>query len=280
MDLIAHIVASVFAFVAGLLTDILAHDICMSADRVCTRIIRHAARRMAPFDPESVELEWLSDLSERETVYEKYHHAVGCYVVAGGMRRRALTVKLNDVDALIQDLGHKHSSTVAQLRAAKEQLGQNDITRQEFLKRQKATLNVLLEGPNKRANLAVEKAVRSLDELINTLSGGMGRASALLTACVDSSVERLDHVQSLILKASEKRDRITELLGRRPMPTDLLGGLLAELDSDLRTVKNVFADDKWGNDDAYKEQKRITTAISDTMSSLRAARHPSNLRRL
>jgi hypothetical protein len=85
MDLITNIAASVFAFAAGLLTNILAHDICVSADRVCTKIIRRAARRLAPFDQEPLEVEWLGDLSERETVYEKYRHAVGCYIAAGGI---------------------------------------------------------------------------------------------------------------------------------------------------------------------------------------------------
>lgn len=95
MDLIANILVSVLTIVAGLLTNVLAHDICASADHVCTIIIRRAAHRLAPFDQGPVELEWLGDLSERETVYEKYHHAIGCYVAAGGMRRRAMTVMID-----------------------------------------------------------------------------------------------------------------------------------------------------------------------------------------
>jgi hypothetical protein len=94
MDLITNVFVSVLTFAAGLLTHILAHDICASADRACTKIIHCAARRLAPFDQQPVELEWLGDLSERATVYEKYRHAMGCYVAAGGMRRRAVTVTI------------------------------------------------------------------------------------------------------------------------------------------------------------------------------------------
>jgi hypothetical protein len=40
------------------------------------KIIYRAAYRLAPIDQEPVELEWLGDLNERETVFEKYRHAI------------------------------------------------------------------------------------------------------------------------------------------------------------------------------------------------------------
>jgi hypothetical protein len=92
MDLIVNIASWVLAFIASVLGNILAHDICTSADRTCTKIVCAAARRLAPFDRESGEQEWLADLHERETVREKYQHAFGCYLVAGKMRRHAETI--------------------------------------------------------------------------------------------------------------------------------------------------------------------------------------------
>jgi hypothetical protein len=94
MDLIANIAAWVLAFFASVLGNIWAHDICASADRTCTKIVRGAARRLAPFDQESGEQEWLADLNDRLTVREKYQHAIGCYLVAGKMRRAAIKVTL------------------------------------------------------------------------------------------------------------------------------------------------------------------------------------------
>jgi hypothetical protein len=97
MDLIANIAAWILTFVIGLLGNILAHDICASADRNCTKIIHKASRRLASFDCDPVEQEWLADLHERETVREKYRHAFGCFLSAGTMRRQAhaVTVLLN-----------------------------------------------------------------------------------------------------------------------------------------------------------------------------------------
>lgn len=92
MDLIASIIASVLAFSASVLGNIMAHDICVSADRTCTKIIRNAASRLAPFDRESGESEWLADLHDRETIREKYQHAIGCFLVAGKMRRQATAI--------------------------------------------------------------------------------------------------------------------------------------------------------------------------------------------
>ena len=94
VDGFTNLVASVVWFGASLLANILAHDICVSADRTCTKIIHQAARRLAPFDQEFGEFEMLGDLSERDTVYDKYRHAIGCYLAAGRMRRRAQTITL------------------------------------------------------------------------------------------------------------------------------------------------------------------------------------------
>ena len=94
MDVITTIVVWVFTLIAELVTTIFAYDICASADFICAKIIHYSARRLAVFDQEAVELEWLGDLSERETVFDKYRHAIGCYVAAGGMRRRALAVAI------------------------------------------------------------------------------------------------------------------------------------------------------------------------------------------
>jgi hypothetical protein len=97
MDLIASIISWVLAFFASVLGNILAHDICSTADAACRTIIRRASRRLAAFECALVEQEWLADLHERETVFEKYRHAIGCFLAAGKMRRQAeaVTVLLN-----------------------------------------------------------------------------------------------------------------------------------------------------------------------------------------
>jgi hypothetical protein len=94
MDLIANVASFVLTFIAGLIGNIVAHDICATAHARCSKLIRHAAKRLAHFDIEAVEQEWLADLNERETVREKYRHAIGCYLVAPRMRRQALTVRI------------------------------------------------------------------------------------------------------------------------------------------------------------------------------------------
>jgi hypothetical protein len=94
MDLIASVIAAALGFVVSIFCNVIAHDICVSADRTCTKIIRRAGGRLAPFDRELRESEWLADLYDRETVREKYQHAIGCFLVAGKMRREATTFML------------------------------------------------------------------------------------------------------------------------------------------------------------------------------------------
>jgi hypothetical protein len=89
MDLIASVIAAALGFIVSIFGNVVAHDICVSADRTCTKIIRRAAGRLAPLDRQLRESEWLADLYERETVREKYQHAIGCFLIAGKMRREA-----------------------------------------------------------------------------------------------------------------------------------------------------------------------------------------------
>jgi hypothetical protein len=94
MEPLIGITCWILSGVFTVITKVLAEDIRISADRVCGAIIRSAALRVARFDQDRLELEWVADLSERETVYEKYRHAVGCFLVAGRMRRAATTVRI------------------------------------------------------------------------------------------------------------------------------------------------------------------------------------------
>ena len=69
---------------------------------------------------------------------------------------------------------------------------------------------------------------------------------------IDRSTEKLNHVKGLILRASEKRDQVLAVLRHRDVSPDMLDAQLAELRSDLHTVKSIFEDDKWGDDHSLK----------------------------
>lgn len=104
MGLITIILVWIFSTLANLITNVLSNDICASADRVCKKIIQNAASRLASFDRQSFESEWLSDLSERETTSEKYKHAIGCFLVAGKMRRQAEMITI-EMKLLVVGIG-------------------------------------------------------------------------------------------------------------------------------------------------------------------------------
>ena len=93
MELLTSFLACIFAFVGGIVGNVVANDLYISAPRTCTFIIRRAAKRLGKHKGRYEE-EWLADLSERETVYEKYNHAIGCYLSADSIRREARKVTL------------------------------------------------------------------------------------------------------------------------------------------------------------------------------------------
>jgi len=85
---------------------------------------------------------------------------------------------------------------------------------------------------------------------------------------IDRSTKKLNHVKGLILRASEKRDQVTAFLGHRDVSPDMLDAQLTELRSDLHTVKNIFEDDKWGDDHSLRV---AATIVGKDDQSLRAA---------
>lgn len=100
MELLTSILAGVFAFIGGIVGNVMAHDLCVSATAVCSKIIRRAAHRTGTKPLQTrYEEEWLADLAERNTVYAKYRHAIGCYLVAGKIRREArkILVLISDI---------------------------------------------------------------------------------------------------------------------------------------------------------------------------------------
>ena len=98
-------------------------------------------------------------------------------------------------------------------------------------------------------------------------ASAIGAQVAMLTV-IDRSTERLNHVKGLILRASEKRDQVTAFLGHRDVSPDMLDAQLTELRSDLHTVKNIFEDDKWGDDHSLRV---AATIVGKDDQSLRAA---------
>lgn len=78
----------------------------------------------------------------------------------------------------------------------------------------------------------------------------------------------LNHVNDLLLRASKKRDQVIEILGRRDVSPEMVDTILAELASDLHTVKYIFADDKWGDDDLLRAAETLTSALVRGMRSV------------
>jgi hypothetical protein len=94
--------------------------------------------------------------------------------------------------------------------------------------------------------------------LAETCASEIGRSTELMIVTIDRTVERLNDVKILIIRALEKRNQMTELLGRRDASPDVLDTLVAELASDLHTVGNIFEDDKWGAAGTLRESTRLS----------------------
>jgi hypothetical protein len=123
-----------------------------------------------------------------------------------------------------------------------------------------------MDPPKIQLKTSWDDIIGTLEEFLDTIGGAQLRSTELLAVHLDCFIERINHVQSLILKVSQKRAQVTELLGRRGVSPDRLDALLADLANDLITVKGILGDDKWGDDDAFRKHKRLASVVQGVIS--------------
>jgi hypothetical protein len=195
-------------------------------------LIERAVQCLRSEDQDRCREEWKAGLNALPNTAIKLVHALSYLGAARRINADFFENKVTEINALIEECVHKHSGSVVFYRASKERLG-----RQRF----RQELDLLLSGwkarvmevPNEEVASSLQKAVTDLEGLADVFVSGIGQAEELLTVCVDRNTERLNHVKGLILRASEKRDQVTELLGRRDVSPDVLDTLLADLARDL-----------------------------------------------
>jgi hypothetical protein len=243
--------------------------------KLSEKIIEWVVQGLRSEDQDRGREEMTADLNALPNTVVKLIHALSYLGAAQKMNADFFDSKLAAIDALIEECDHKHSRMVVAFHAAKERLG---ISQTDFRQKlaQLSALKARVDGIEVTCSLqnavtaisSLQNAVTAINGLAGTYAIGIGRSADLMAVCVDRVTERLNHVKGLILRALHKRDQVAELLGRRDVSPDTLDTLLADLAGDLDTVKNIFEDDNWGDDDSLREAERITVVMHESARSL------------
>jgi len=257
-------------------------------------LIERAVQRLRSEDQVRCREEWKAGLDALPNTVIKLVHALSYRGAARRINADFFENKLNEINALIEECVHKHSGAVVSYGAWKETLGILHRLKLDLqLARQKLDLQLsgmkarVMEAPNEEVASSFQKAVTTLETVAETTfekcaasASKIGLQAGLLTVSVDKSIERLNHVKGLILRGSEKRNQVTALLGQRDVSPDMLDTLLGELASDLHTVKDIFEDANWGDDDSFEELKRIMAQEEAERSSILLQEWVRSMRRL
>lgn len=193
-------------------------------------LVELAVQRLRSEDQDRCREEWKAGLNELPNSFFKFVHALSNFGAADRINADFFEGRLHEINALIEECGHKHSRKAARIHAAIEEIGRSQ---QELGSRLSDLKADVVEEPDK----AWQSAVRLLDACCSGVS-------RIATIDVDIQTERTNHVNGLILRASEKRDQVTAYLGHRDVSPDVLDAQLAELRSDLHTLKSILEDDK------------------------------------
>jgi hypothetical protein len=93
---------------AGIIGNILAHDLCALTPKICHRLIEHAVRFLPEKDRARYGEEWLSHLDDCAGVLSKFRHASSCLLNAGKLARE----KTLDPPFRVLRIEYKHFGSV------------------------------------------------------------------------------------------------------------------------------------------------------------------------
>jgi hypothetical protein len=237
--------------------------------RLSHLLIDLAVQRLRKEDQDRCREEWSADLAALPNTVVRLVHAVSCLAAAHKINLDFFETRLTVLDADIEELDRKQSGMIMSFRKAKDSLHRLGTTQRQMLDKHRAELRTqLVAPPNKEVESSWQSLMRNMEQFIDTYGNAADRSRKLLSVCIDRTGDRLTYVKGLIIKARRKRDQLTELLGRRDVSPDRFDALLVDLANDLNAVKNIFADDKWGDDDALREHKRLRAILHNAVQSL------------
>ena len=175
---------------------------------VVVGIIERAVQRLRSEDQDRCREEWKAGLDALPNTVIKLVHALSYLGAARRINADFFQNKLTEIDALIEECGHKHSGLVVLVRSWKETLAR--ISRQKLdlqLSRQELGLAFsglkarVMEVPNEEVASSFQKAVTTFETAAETFDKLAASASpfdlqaALLIESFDRLTERLNHLK-------------------------------------------------------------------------------------
>jgi hypothetical protein len=218
-------------------------------------LIEREVQRLRREDQNRCREEWRAGLDALPNSVAKLIHALSYLGAANRINGDFFENKLSKINALIEECRRKQSAVAHAWREklvnsrSKFVLSSNEL--QLSLSRLEALVAEVL--PN-------EEVTSSIKSLLKSLADARASLKAEGLTRVFRMADRLRHVNDLILRASEKRDRVSELLSRCDGSPHMLDALLGELASDLHGLKGIFEDNNWRDEDALREREHQLSA--------------------
>jgi oligoendopeptidase F len=220
-----------------------------------------AVLRLRREDQDRCREEWKADLDALPNTLIKLVYALSNLGAAQKINADSFENSLTEINALVEECGQKYSTVAASLHTGKETINKQ-------FDEYERSVSVLQD--------TVEKAVSKLDHACFTIPPNKDmtsnttrivyQARKLINDGLDKANDRLSLVNDLILVASDKRDRVTELLRGHDVSPDTIDTLLVELARDVRTVKNILEDNKWDGRE-IRESGAIVVALHRVWAS-------------
>jgi hypothetical protein len=229
-------------------------------------LLDRAVKQLRQQDQDRCREEWMAGLAALPNTFARLFHAISFIPAAQRINNASFEAELDELDAGIREVAEKHGYMVEIFGEARAQLNRSERRLEEEIDKLLLTTKAFAKEASKKG-LSPQKFAEAMESYSGTLFSAYGKATELHLVSIESSSKRLVDVKLLIEKASSKLDEANEQRRNGASP-DRLDALLTEVATELHAVQNIFADDKWGDDEAMKESDRIFQVVEKSALSL------------
>ena len=232
--------------------------------KISARLLERAVCRLRAEDQERCREEWKAGLNDLPNTIAQLVHALSYSRAADRINADIYATKLTEIDNALKDISVQHTKHVEQLREliAHRQQSRTKLDHAvDGLKHQCSLLRADAPVGNEKLANSIQNATRAVEEFTSVVVAKLDRARELLNVSIDSTNSRLDHIGRLIQMVSKKRCQVFESLRKGNVSWETFETLQAGITSDLETIKNIFEDDNWGNDEAMRQHENIITTL-------------------
>jgi hypothetical protein len=262
-------VETVVSVVLSVVVSVLVIEFYAWLPKLATKLVEHQVRRLLVAHQERYRGEWTAEMLALPDSIAQIVFAVGLLGAAERVNEAIISSRLEKLEGIMAEVCKRHGEMVATYGDEPSRLV---ALKQSFASTVRETFK-LSEAP-KMQDSDAERAA-ALARLAETVQ-------AFGSSVVTAHDTAIDHLRTAIVAVNERLGGMRQTLDvdanrlvsaqrswtGQSLPHQTLDHELDAIEAEITGLKAMFVDDKWGDDRALSEHKRLYAVIRQTLSNV------------